>query len=400
MLAALGRAIASCPVEHKPRLAGYVLRLGRLLRDNPLASGALLEVTGHDAADESALSARISALQNEGRAHATRLATLLSRMTEPARLALFANTHISSGSQPRGFRELLRRIESGALTELGLADLDHFRQNLLPHLRESLASMEADDPAVGALFEEVEQLERTGTVAKQVRDADEILKRSSTQRVVQELSGFVNSFESTLARGMSEVAVNPDNFRDDLPFVIELLIAQLHDGVARRYAVHRLRVLFEHFLRDTLRSELHKEEKEAKPQRERILQRHMDEFLFREGYFPLTHSEASAGYTDTVLLDNAESTRIPPLLIELKQVVSISNPADVHPAKIRTAIGKARGEVQRYRGHLASRTPWRNIAPIILVVHSCRTDVATLEAPDVVLIDISDRTPSGKQGAT
>jgi hypothetical protein len=401
LLAALGKAITSCPVEHKARLFGYILRLGRLLRDDPLASSALEELTRRDDADDSALAARVTMLENEARGHVERLASLLGAMSGPAKQALFANSHVSSGRQPREFRDLLRKIDKEKTTKLGLADLDHFRTNVLPSLRESLATLAANDPAVPALFQEVERLEVSGAAAKQVRDAEEILRRLSTRRVSYRLFQFLEIFESTLAQGSSSTVESPDNLPHDLPFIIEMLIAQIQEGVARRYAVYRLRVLFEHFLREFLRLELGREEteNEMKPQRERILQRHMDEFLFREGYFPLTHSEASAGYTDTVLLDSVESKRIPPLLIELKQAVSITKPASVRATDVAAAVASARGEVRRYNGHFASRLQWRDITPMIVVVHSCRTDVSSLDAPDVVTIDISDRTPSGKLAA-
>lgn len=401
LLTALGKAIRSCPAEHKTRLAGYILRLGRLLRDDPLASSALEQMILRDDADDSALATRVTMLENEAHGHVERLASILGAMSGTAKQALFANSHVSSGRQPREFRDLLRKIGEDNTTKLELADLEKFRTNVLPALRESLTPFAADDPAVSELFCEVERIQISGAAAKQVRDVEEILKRLSTRRVSCRLFQFVETFESALTHGHSSMADDSDNLCHDLPFIIEMLISRIQEGVARRYAIYRLRVLFENFLREPLRSKLRREETKTKPQRERILQRHMDEFLFRDGYFPLTHIEASAGYADTFIdkLDNIETTRLPPLLIELKQVVSIATPSHFSQAHVAAAISSARSEIKRYSGHLESRPQWRNITPMIVVVHSCRADVSSLNAPDVVTIDISDRTPSRKRRA-
>jgi hypothetical protein len=250
---------------------------------------------------------------------------------------------------------------------------------------------------VAALLDEVALFETTGTTAKQLCEAEEVMKRLSVARLTRRLAGFLSGWEQRLSKGRAVVQLTPDGLQHDLPVLIDQIIVKVQEGVAARYAIFRVRVLFEHFLRRRVREEIKAAEGASRrTQREAILQGHMDEFLFREGYFPLTHSAASGGYTDTVILERARASGLPPLIVELKQAVNIRRPAKVTRAQVAAAIAGAQGEVARYRGHLATYPEWRDLVPVIVVIHSCREDLSDLNGDGVVVIDLSDRVPSGK----
>jgi hypothetical protein len=84
-------------------------------------------------------------------------------------------------------------------------------------------------------------------------------------------------------------------------------------------------------------------------------------------------------------------------LIELKQVVALANPSEASRKAVAEAVAAARGEVERYRGHIATRPQWAGLLPVIVVVHTCIEDLSDLEATDVVLIDLSTASPSRKK---
>lgn len=410
VLRTLRTAIADCNGAHKERLASYMIRLGRFLRDDPPSSGALQALRAQCEADENSLQRSTRTIERRCKVHGQRLRLLLTKLTPDARDLLLGDWGTGTGGEPPAFRQALRDVQADVSRELSLQEAELFRRNVVEPLRREFSAWAGTDPAVPKLLAEVTSLESTGKAARLLSEAEVVMKRFSIARLFERLQRFVDAWEGRVTGGSPVGTLMPDGLEQDLPALVDQIVVKLEEGIAAGYAIHRVRVLFEHFMRQSLRDELQREEERvpvaakggakkasrARPQREQILQRHLDEFLFREGYFPVTHSAASGGYTDTLVLDRADSSGMPPLLVELKQAVDVLSPGRVVRAHVVAAINLGRGEVARYRGHLATRPRWHGLAPVVVVVHTCREDLSDLNAADVVVIDICDRPPSGK----
>jgi hypothetical protein len=193
----------------------------------------------------------------------------------------------------------------------------------------------------------------------------------------------------------------PPHWQDDLDqdtlALIERICDELDFRTVRRLALYRLRVFFEEFEHERLRAALARPEAQRK--REAIVHKEMNRFLFQEGYFPVTNVAASRGNIDTAIVERVEKAGVPPILVELKQVTDVHRGASRATwGAVRAEIESARGEVERYRGFFASRQQWAGVLPFIVVVHTCVENTADLESDDVILIDLSATTPSGKRG--
>jgi hypothetical protein len=176
------------------------------------------------------------------------------------------------------------------------------------------------------------------------------------------------------------------------------LVARMKHHLTQRkpvvHALNRLRTYLEHFAYEELRKQLrHEEESITRKQNESIIQHFMDAFLFKEDFFPITQCETSRGRLDTLLVA-ARTTREIPILIELKQAVSISDEKSITAARIASTIVNARPEITRYLEHVRSKLDWAHVDPYIVVVHTCTKDLTNHRADDVVFINISSKSPS------
>jgi len=167
--------------------------------------------------------------------------------------------------------------------------------------------------------------------------------------------------------------------------------ARLATGVHRQYAVRRLVTFLERFERGALRQRIASGERGP----EAVVQHTVDQFLFLEGLFPITHCVAGAGNLDTVyerqeiLLDEAERTRQGAVLLELKQCVKKPPTAEALAKKVAEAIEQA----EHYRRHVAARPRWRDHEVYVIVVYAGDRRYRC-ERGDVELVYVGETPPS------
>jgi hypothetical protein len=166
-----------------------------------------------------------------------------------------------------------------------------------------------------------------------------------------------------------------------------------------------LRSNLEHFAFDDVVRKLEAEEQRAaatngSAQREAILQDEIDRFVFAEGLFPITHSEAARGELDLLieLYEHADQDRQVPLLIELKQELNLGSPNLITAASVQAAIDAALRQAERYRKHVASHTRWADVEPVVLIVHNC-SERLEVDRDDVFVIYLGTDTPSRRARA-
>ena len=399
VLGTLRDAILACPPGHDQRWKGHLVRLGKYLRDNPVAHAALDELRRDGHVDEESLRECSANVLEQGRSVAVSLGEVMLRLSQDARREFYEERDLSAGVAPRGFRDFMRSVERGAV-ELTIKKLSSIAGNVLKYLGPHLERFVVDEPAVSEFLTVVESFQGVCGAAYRLQEADELMRTAAVHRTGDRLIHLANAWRRRFEDPAAPERLDIGGLKDDAPAFVDMLIVQVKEGVSRLYAVYRLRVLFENFMRERLCSELRDEEaREGNARREQVLQKHMDEFLFREGYFPLTHTQASNGFMDTLLLDRATASRMPPLLIELKQAVNVTEPAKIKPGQVESVIKAARGEVACYLNQIVSRPAWQRTTPIIVVVHTCRGDLSQLDAGDAVLIVFSDKAPSEKTGS-
>jgi hypothetical protein len=393
----LGRAVRDCDSKHRDRLSAYIIKLARLVQDNPLLRAAVVELEREERADEDVFAARVSQLSACTLAAFKQLLCAKDPLGEPA-MRIFRNHRPANVrvSAPTSFSEVEQAIKNGQNVEFLPADIVTLNSNFSTKLRDALKGLEDDDQEVTDVLDACDACDALGASASGLLEVESLMKRASIGRLAARLRAYATRWDERLGSAHSSAKLLSDGIELDIPFFVELVAAQVEEGVIRIYALHRLRLLFEQFEYDVLRARLMAAEI-AKEPREKLLQDAMDRFLFQDGYFPVTHSSASRGSLDTLLLENADNAGVPPILIELKQVTSFAEPSEASRAAVVAAIASARGEVERYRGHVATRPQWSRTMPVIVVVHTCNEDLSDLEGDDVVLIDLSPVTPSKKR---
>lgn len=390
----LGEAVQACPAEHRPRRSAYIIKLARLVQSNPLIRAAVLEIERQERSDEDALAARMKELSERALALFKRLQDAFARLSDGAICIINNFPSDIRTSAPYSIGDVKKAINEGRAVEFLPADVLMFNANYAVRVRGGLKPFA--DPQLADVFDVFDEFESLGKDASPLQEVDELMKLASVGRLATRFRDYAARWDERLTGRHPSGQLLSDGIEHDIPFFVETVVAKLEEGVVRLFALHRLRVLFEQFDCAVLRPKLQAAEASEK-EREEILQDAMDRFLFHDGYFPVTHSSASRGFFDTLVLENAEISGVPPLLVELKQVTAFANPRKASRKAVTDAISEARGEVERYHGHVATRPQWAGTMPVIVVVHTCAEDLSDLEAADVVLIDLSTATPSKKR---
>jgi hypothetical protein len=250
------------------------------------------------------------ALHHDGKLSESSLALLRQHYSLDARAAV-----------PKDLRAVLQEAWRRTLSPLSCPDIAVFQRNVAGRLRDLLQPHIQKDLEVTDILTLLDDFQVIANETAEVLGLEEIMRKLSIGRVVSRIQMHATAWESLLSNDepLPPTAGGPrsvwlDDIQRDVPIVVEFIAAQLEEGVARRHAIHRLRVLFEQFDYERLRSALAAAE-QAKRSREAVLQEDMDRFLFHDGYFPVTHAEASRGFFDTLLLERAEASGVPPLLI-------------------------------------------------------------------------------------
>jgi len=403
ILRTLGDAIKTC--RHHGRMSAYIIKLGRIVDENPIVRAAVLELEQGEQDDEAQLRRRIEDLEKKMTEWVNLLIEEILRcksepwmlpLTQPAMFSL--PPPMPAAVYPDIKLNLEQALQQLMPTSrLSFSSILTFNIHIAQKLQEFKDRLSTNCVAAGQFCNIIDRLDALSLEIGELSELDWLMQQSGVGRVVERLRSFSQTWKGRLLGlvGMPGGWLT-GGIEQDIPMVIDLIAVQIEMGTARRYAIERLRVFFEHFECAKLRQEL-KSAKAAKKPCEAILQDAMDRFLFHDGYYPVTHSSASRGSLDTLILERDELLAAPPLLVELKQVTAFEATDVVSAALVRSAIGEARGEVNRYRAHIASRPQWSGTMPVIVVVHTCVEDVSDMEAADVVLIDLSEATPSRKK---
>jgi hypothetical protein len=396
----IATTIASTGQEDYARLRAYLVSVGRLCRDHEIVRAAVIELRRREGRDDERFAQReqatlgpltaafecvADAVTSEGALHASTWQAIQRALHAPGR---------ALPNQTLG--DMLRAARARQLAPLGLDDLT-LLERATEQLLDGLNSCADRDPNVAPIVADLMTIRGARGLAQKVIETRTLLDYRSIGRTVDRLIQHANAWDAALE---PDALVGPPSWRhglaQDALVLIDRICDELDFRTVRRFALYRLRVFFEEFECERLQTML--AAPTAERRREAILQDEMERFLFQEGYFTLTNLEASRGNIDMAVVDRVEKAGVPPILVELKQVTDLHKSVRATRAAVASAIETARGEVQRYRSSLASRPQWAGIMPFIVVVHTCVEDVAEFEGDDVILIDLSATTPSGKKG--
>jgi hypothetical protein len=168
------------------------------------------------------------------------------------------------------------------------------------------------------------------------------------------------------------MALRPENaarYQAEVVRLCHQVRLALESGPTTERALLRLKLWLEKFGSARLLSDID----EAGPNKtEMIVQAAIDEHLFREGFFPISHCAVGTGVTDTfvhrargLLADAAKSGEVP-LLLEIKQVIRSTT---VSGQQILTAIGEAQRQLSYYAQALQSSPEWSLVSSWAVVVY-------------------------------
>jgi len=395
----IANTISSTDEEDKRRIRAYLVSVGRTLRDNEIVRAALVELRRRDSYDDERFKQREQATLGPVTVALQRVADALTpdgAIGEPTWLAIQRTLQETGRAHPRQtLGDMLRDAREMQLLPLELDDLtplDRAADQLLQRLNGQFER----DLVVASIVTDLAAIRSACATAQKVIETRTLLDYLSISRTVDRLIAHADAWDAAL---QADSLVGPPHWQDglaqDAVALIDRICDELDFRTVRRFALYRLRVFFEEFEYERLREDL--SAPKATRRREAILQHEMERFLFQEGYFPLTNVAASRGNIDTAVVDRVEKAGVPPILIELKQVTDLHGTSRATRGAVRAEIETAWGEVQRYRGFLASRPQWAGIIPFVVVVHTCVEDISDLEGDDIILIDLSATTPSGKR---
>jgi len=184
-------------------------------------------------------------------------------------------------------------------------------------------------------------------------------------------TGFPAGAAAMMQRFRSEGGF--DKARANASRVARFVESRLHLGTVQRHSVHRLRSFLETFGKPLLLQAFDDEERIHPTNRrfEDRLQEHADRFLFTEGLFPFTHSQASGGAIDSFLTQNEAlfrdviATHQIPLLLELK--VHVRN--DTTATDVRNKINEALEQLEIYSTQFRSSATWQHHELTAFVVY-------------------------------
>jgi hypothetical protein len=397
----IATSIASADSGDYVRLRAYLVRVGRLCRDHELVRAALLELRRRESHDDERFAQREQATLAPISAAFHRVAAALNvdgPVIETTLRSLEPTLQETGRAQPRQtLGKMLHEARAKRLQPLALDDLT-LLERATEHLRLQLNGHVERDPEVAPIITDLNTIRSATAAAAKLIETRTMLDHLSFGRTIDRLIQHADAWEAALK---TDAIVGPPGWQDGLAqsalVLIDGVCDELDFHTVRRFALYRLRVFFETFEYERLRTDL--ASPTATRRREAILQREMERFLFQEGYYPITNLAASRGNIDTALVEGVERAGVPPILVELKQVTDVHDGSPRATAgAVRAEIQTARGEIQRYRGFLASRPQWAGIVPFVVVIHTCVDDLSDLERDDVILIDLSNVTPSGKRG--
>lgn len=407
-------AIEQCREGDQERRVAHVLSLARLLRSDRVLNSAVgdLSLPGLDGD-----AVRIETIANEVAASAEhyllQLAIEYQRATPGAeawrKIVDDGPQHVVRSSTQETLRSLLNRTRipgSGAQQrpEMTSKDLVAFGTDVIPKLEHAIGrtSSPMEMQATTAILAELKKLaEKT----RRLRSFQLLAGSASIANIVRRFDALRTLWEQRLAQGPNNEnwsIPDSDGLEHDASTIAAKIESFLEGRRSQRLVLYRAKVYFEHFFCEEARAAIVAEEARveaaaagggtAQAQRELVLRRHLDRFIFQEGFFPVTEASASRGNLDLLLAD-ADRIGIRPLVAEVKQAARIA-PDTIGSNDVRAAIDSARAEIPRYAGHLRARPGWEAVEPVVVVFHTSIEDVSALEDEATILIDIGTRSPS------
>jgi len=403
-------AIESCHDNDADRRLGHVLALARLLRGDRVLSATLRDLEGDALAADATRVAEIGrVLDSSVEGCVRQLALEYQRTTDEAhawRSIVDERDYTAKVSTGETLKSLLYRMRLGSndsrTAELTSEDVVAFADVTLTPLEQRVTAARVNLPNVACQLREMRNL--AGRYQK-LRAFQVIGNSGDVASIARRFDALLSLWEERLVDGPTNESWGvPDDsgLHRDARTVASRLESALAGRRGRRLVLFRAKVFFEHFFYDEVRGELATEDARvassrergdrARARRESVLRRPFDRFIFQEGFFPITEASASRGRLDLLLTD-ADNAGVRPLVAEIKQAVRLA-PDDIGLADVRLAIADARAEIARYVGHLRARPRWAGIEPMVVVFHTSREDVSSLEDDTTLLVDIGTRTPS------
>ncbi|HVV86146.1 MAG TPA: hypothetical protein VHE35_23980 [Kofleriaceae bacterium] len=391
------------------RLLGRVLAVARLVRGDRLLAAAAKDLErdplARDAATVAAAADRILVAADQIEYE---LADLYHPATCPAWVTIVdAPPDLLVRWHPEALlRDVLRNRRQRPLLSEG--DVLRFCAGPMPKLIEAIE--QAAHPSLAVVTQYLQQLKRHAAQLEHLDRFRKLCATGSVAGIVARLDRLLDEWDRRLRQGPDgpDWALPPlDVLGSDVALLASRVETFLAGRRTRRFVLHRAKAYFEHFFRDEAREVLGQEEarvaaerahgKHPKAQRELSLRRHLDRFIFQEGFFPITEASAAAGNLDMLLAD-ADAAGIRPMVIEVKQAARIE-PDSVRASDVRDAIAAARREIAKYQGHLRARSGWEDVEPMVVVFHTSVEDVSELEQDEVMLIYIGSLSPSQLKAA-
>ena len=402
-------AVQRTSKNDRDRLLGRVLTVARLLRSDRVLALAIQDLERDALAADSILVERAAesiVTQAErifyelGDLYRDRGSTWRKIVDEHASLVVRVANNETLAAVLDRVAAPVGRAAAGLTTE----DLEPFSSNVRPKLLSAIER--AGDPAkLNQVQNYLEQLKALAEHAPRLIRFRRLCTTSSLAGIVGRLNRLLEEWERRLSEGPSGfnwIIPDSNGLEEDVALIASRIELYLAGRRSHRMVLFRAKVYFEHFFcheaREVVKSEEDRVEearragREAQAQREIMLRRHLERFIFQEGFFPITEASASRGRLD-LLIAEADAAAIRPLVVEIKQAVRIYNDT-IDAKEVEAAIKEARTEISRYTGHLRARPGWEAIEPLVVVFHTSVQDVSPLEDDATILIDIGSRSPS------
>jgi hypothetical protein len=275
---------------------------------------------------------------------------------------------------------------------------------------------------LGAAIDECTRSPKTGTAAELVGELGEVRcevialqvagladyeeAALTWQLTLGDDHGVTLSWLQDLCAAMSQLRSGTRGSANLMSFVgpiadVSATVDRLLSAVQRRLAqgpiqaviVERLRTRLQNWGRKQLLDEML-----ASKTPEAVLQDRVDQFIFDQGLFPITHCPAAHGEVDTFVgkvhscFGEAKRNAALPLVLELKQVVR-----DTSRTSLLAAIEHATGQAQIYAQHLRSNPEWMDSQVFCVIAYAGPQRYALPSRQDVVLVYLGESVPS--QGA-
>ncbi len=409
-LDALTRAVQAVnETADRDRVLGRILCVARLLKTDAVIANAITDLEHDELAADSAKIEQ-GAKEILGRVETVffELADLYACHGSSWQRIVDAHpdllARVTTNETLPGVLRRVRSVSSRGRAGLAHADLEPFTTTVSPVLRTAIDA--AKDPkTLTQVSQYLDQLDALTEQSRRLVRFRALCATGSVAGVVARVRSLLAEWDARIAGGPSSdnwIVPNSNGLEHDLPLVASRIEGYLSGRRSRRIVLFRAKVYFEHFFRREARELLEREEARVakeradggnpKAQRELVLRRPLDRFIFQEGFFPITEASAGGGNLDMLIAD-ADAAGIRPLVAEIKQAARIQ-PDDVRLDDVANAIDAARKEVPSYAGHLRARRGWEDVEPLVVVFHTSIDDVSRLEDASTILVNIGTRTPS------